>query len=55
MLAALRFMASAVVVLSKEWQEAILQGWPVCPTYPGGSPKIQLATRARYTITLLSK
>lgn len=42
-LAALRYVASAVILLSKEWAGAILKGSPVCPNCPGVSPIVHLA------------
>ena len=42
--AALRFVMSAIVTLSKEWPGAILQGWPVCPTHPTVSAIVYLTT-----------
>lgn len=42
--AALRYVASAVVILSKEWPGVILKGSPICPKHPRVTTVLYLAS-----------
>lgn len=52
--AALRYVASAMVVLSKEWPGVLWHGWPECPKHPGVR-SVYLATPSEVRLSQVVK